>query len=87
MLHLRMPVFSVSVTVAFPSSLIRRTPQHPDVRSPDVMGNSLASLGRALRVRKTAVRRDHFQLRLLDLHQTDGHELLNQVGPRTTITR
>jgi hypothetical protein len=28
----------------------------------DVMGNSLASLGRALRVRKTAVCRDHFQL-------------------------
>jgi hypothetical protein len=28
----------------------------------DVIGNSLASLGRALRVLRTAVRRDHFRL-------------------------
>jgi hypothetical protein len=61
--NLRIPVFFVNVAIAFPSSLIL-TDASTSRRaiSPTLWGNSLASLGRALRVRKTAVCRDHFQL-------------------------
>jgi hypothetical protein len=72
----------VNVAIAFPSSLILTDAFHIQTCDlSDVMGNSLASLGRAFVGAKNRFPPRSFpSTRLLDLHQTDGRGLLNKVG-------